>query len=75
MRATVVVWHGDSTQQAALLQAVTRNCTCPSDDGLIHGSCPAHQALLDQRFIDGLLFARYLAERLLVDEFCLGAPP
>ena len=34
-------------------------------------SCPAHRALLDQRWLDGLLFARYLSERLLIDEFCL----
>jgi len=71
---SVVVWHGNKVQQSALLQAIQRNCTCPTDDGLGRGSCPAHQALLDQRFIDGLLFARYLAERLLVDEFCLAAP-
>jgi hypothetical protein len=37
---------------------------------MLNGACPAHQALLDQRFVDGLLFAQYLAERLLVEEFC-----
>jgi hypothetical protein len=57
--ATVVVWHGNPAEQAALLQAVTRNCTCPQEDGLIHGSCPAHQALLSQRFIDGLLVEEF----------------
>ena len=74
MGATAVVWHGDPAEQAALLQAVTRNCTCPNQDGLISGSCPAHQALLEQRFVDGLLFARYLCQQLLLEEFRLGMP-
>jgi len=71
MVATMVFWHGDAAEQVALLQAVARNCTCSSDDGIVNGSCPAHRALLDQRWLDGLLFARYLSERLLIDEFCL----
>jgi len=68
---TMVFWHGDAAEQVALLQAVAHNCTCSSDDGIVNGSCPAHRALLDQRWLDGLLFARYLSERLLIDEFCL----
>ena len=69
MAPTVVFWHGDAAAQVALLQAIARNCTCSSDDGIINGSCPAHRALLDQRFLDGCLFVRSLAERLLVEEF------
>lgn len=71
MVPTMVFWHGDAAEQVALLQAVAHNCTCSSDDGIVNGSCPAHRALLDQRWLDGLLFARYLSERLLIDEFCL----
>ena len=68
MVVTVVVWHGDAAEQVALLQAIAHNCTC--SDEVPNGSCPAHQALLHQRWLDGLLFARYLSERLLIDEFC-----
>jgi hypothetical protein len=32
-----------------------------------------HRAMLDQRFLDGILFARYLTERLLAEEF-LASP-
>ena len=56
------VFRGDPAQVRALLYAVERNCTCQS------GNCSAHQAILDQRFLDGLLFAAYLHDRLLIEE-------
>jgi hypothetical protein len=57
------VFRGDATAMRALMAAVEHNCTC--DRG---GICPAHRALLDQRWLDGLLFARWLHERLLAEE-------
>jgi len=68
VRATV--WHGDATSILELVGAVEHNCTClRSPAGVVNGSCPAHQALLDQRVMDGLLFARFLLDRLLAQEF------
>jgi hypothetical protein len=31
--------------------------------------CPGHEILRSQRVIDGLLFARRIAERLILEEF------
>jgi hypothetical protein len=55
------IFRGDRAQVRALMLAVEHNCSCElSPEGLISGNCPAHQALLDQRFLDGLLFASWL---------------
>jgi hypothetical protein len=62
---TVCVWHGDTAQVQQLLAAIELNCTCRDKSG----SCTAHQALLSQRFLDGLLYARWLREQLLAEEF------
>jgi len=67
MAPAIVVWRGDAEEQVALLQAIANNCACV--DEVSRGACPAHRALLDQRFLDGCLFARYLSERLLLEEF------
>jgi len=45
-----------------LVAAVVNNCSCQS------GHCAAHQAMLDQRFVDGILFARHIREQLLREE-------
>jgi hypothetical protein len=58
MVASLVVWHGDTSKMLALMAAIEHNCTCKSG-----GGCPAHQALLSQRFIDWLLFLRWQRER------------
>jgi hypothetical protein len=62
------VFHGDPAQLIALLNAIERNCSC-ADPEVGKGKCPAHRALLDQRFLDGLMFAHQMAERLLAEEF------
>jgi len=60
----VTIWHG-STQDAVDLDAAIRhNCACQSGPG-----CGAHSAMLDQRFIDGILFARFMRAQLLKEEF------
>jgi hypothetical protein len=65
MRSVVVVWNGDTEQIQALLVAIGHNCGCNEKQP---GSCIAHQAILSQRFLDGLLFARWMRERLLAEE-------
>jgi hypothetical protein len=63
------VWHGDTDLTRRFQRAIDRNCSCEVDlAGQPSGKCPAHQALLDQRFLDGLLFSHYLLERLLNEE-------
>ena len=34
--------------------------------------CPAHTMIEDQRLLDGLAFGRYIAKRLVEQEFCLS---
>jgi hypothetical protein len=53
------------------MRAIEHNCACERDPdtGSVSGKCGAHRALLDQRFADGLLFARYLAGQLALEEF------
>ena len=36
--------------------------------GVISSTCTAHLAVLNQRFLDGLLFARWMRERLISEE-------
>jgi hypothetical protein len=62
------VFHGNSVELHALMAAVDRNCTC-SNPEVATGHCPAHRALLDQHWLDHVLFARHLAEQLLLEEF------
>src|SRR5262249_616171 len=54
-----------------LLQALSRNCSCVvTAEGVRLSTCPPHEMLsLDQRAIDGLLFARRIAPRLRTEEF------
>lgn len=61
----LVIWKGGTAEVIALLEAFDRNCTCRG----MSGTCAAHQALLSQRFLDTLLFYRWMAERLLAEEF------
>jgi hypothetical protein len=63
------LFHGSPAQCRELSAAVEHNCTCDeANDGVRSGSCPAHRALLDQRWLDGLLFASYLHDQLLREE-------
>ncbi len=76
--ATSVVWHGTRTEGLELLQALSRNCGCVvTAEGVRLSTCPPHEMLSsNQRVVDGLLFARRIAEQLRHEEFfppCYGA--
>ena len=63
------VWHGTSQEASDLFNAVAHNCTCEMRDGAIRQKlCAAHAMIEDQRELDRLLFARYMAERWLAKE-------
>ncbi|MBV9580290.1 MAG: hypothetical protein JO057_17005 [Chloroflexi bacterium] len=68
---TSVLWHGNQTEALELLQALSRNCFCViTAEGVRLTTCAPHQMLaFDQRAVDGLLFARRIATRLLREEF------
>lgn len=62
-------WGGDVESAQRLQHVIERNCSCEINTaGQRNGKCPAHQALLDQRFLDGLLWAQWLRERLVLEE-------
>lgn len=65
-------WHGTLSESNALLEALEHNCNCETNpqDGTRMSTCGAHQMLLsDQRALDGLVFARRMAERFTRKEF------
>jgi len=67
--AIASVWKGSVAELLELQRAIERNCECARDSGgSISGKCAAHRALLEQRFCDGVLFARWLATRLEREE-------
>lgn len=68
MGQLAAVFRGDADALSELIRAVEHNCSCELHEGVINGKCPAHRALLDQRLLDGLLFGRYLHDRLLAEE-------
>jgi hypothetical protein len=69
--STQVSWHGTRQESLALLDAIARNCTCEFGVmGVRLSACSAHRMLTeDQRALDGLLFARRMADRLRYEEF------
>jgi hypothetical protein len=69
-RTSNVVWHGTLIEQLDLLAAVQHNCDCR-----YHAlpqsitACASHIMLAeDQRALNGLLWNRHLAQRLLLEE-------
>ena len=72
--ATNVLWHGTQTEALELLQALSRNCSCVvTAEGVRLSTCAPHEMLSsDQRAVDGLLFARRIAERLRSEELDLA---
>ncbi len=71
--AEQIIFGGTQAEKFALLDAINRNCLCELN---IMGSrlrtCAAHRMLIeDQRALDGLLFARHIADELLLQEFLL----
>ena len=68
---TQVVWHGTQQESFDLVNAIARNCTCEFGlMGVRLTTCAPHRMLTeDQRALNGLLFARRMAERLRGEEF------
>ena len=65
-----ISWNGTTEEALALLHALSTNCECQIEDGRTVAACAGHAMLArDQRAVDGLLFMRRMAERLLAEEF------
>ena len=64
----IVIWHGTMEDSIQLANAVQNNCTCTT------GKCGAHAAMLDQHWLDHVLFLRFIRERLLREEFKCRSP-
>ena len=70
-----ITWNGTTDEALALLHALRSNCECRTDEGRTVAPCASHAMLArDQRAIDGLLFMRRMAARLLAEEFDLSVP-
>ena len=70
-----ITWNGTTDEALALLHALRAHCECGVDDGRTVASCASHAMLArDQRDIDGLLFMRRMATRLLAEEFDVALP-
>ena len=67
---TPTAWHGTPRERRDLLRALSRNCACEFGPlGTRVSSCSAHRMLVeDQRALNGLLFARRLADKLRREE-------
>src|SRR5260221_4668382 len=66
-----VVWHVTQQESFDQVNAIARNCTCEFGlMGVRLATCAPHRMLTeDQRALNGLLFARRMAERLNSEEF------
>ena len=71
-----LIWNGMQEERLELLAAVQRNCTCITDvKGARVSVCEAHTMLVQhQRVLNGLLFARRIAQRFICEEWLLGDP-
>jgi hypothetical protein len=66
------VWHGTAQEASDLASAVACNCTCVLEQTRMREEfCAAHAMIDDQRTLDKLLFARFIAGRLQAQEFCV----
>ena len=65
-----IIWRGTAAESQALVDAIDHNCTCEFWRNVRLTCCPAHRMLVeDQRALDGLLFARRIADRLHCEEW------
>jgi hypothetical protein len=70
--ARQITWNGTTDEALALLHALRAHCECRMDRGRTLAPCASHAMLArDQRAVDGLLFMRRMAARLLAEEFGL----
>ena len=68
-----ITWHGTTDEALALLHALRANCECRVDHDRLVEPCASHAMVAhDQRAVDGLLFIRRMAPRLLAEEFGLS---
>ena len=71
-----ITWNGTTDEALVLLHALRANCECSVDQGRTVAICASHAMLVrDQRAVDGLLFMRRMAARLLAEEFDIAAKP
>lgn len=71
MAKPTVIWHGTAQERDQLTGVFAKNCQCEyAPDGTRKTTCSVHQAMLeDQRFMDGLVYARTIAQRLTNEEW------
>ena len=68
-----ITWNGTTDEALVLLHALREHCECSVDNGRTVAICASHAMLVrDQRAVDGLLFMRRMAARLLAEEFDLA---
>jgi len=68
-----ITWNGTTDEALVLLHALREHCECRVDNGRTVAICASHTMLVrDQRAVDGLLFMRRMAARLLAEEFDLA---
>ena len=65
-----ITWNGTTDEALALLAALSHHCECQTAPGRMVAVCASHSMLAsNQRALDGLLFMRRMAGRLLAEEF------
>ena len=73
--ARSIIGNGTTDEALALLHALRAHCECRVDVGRTVAPCAGHAMMaFDQRAIDGLVFMRRMAPRLLEEEFELTVP-
>jgi hypothetical protein len=69
-----IIWNGTTDEALALLHALREHCECAVSEGRTVSACASHSMLAhDQRAVDGLLFMRRMATRLVAEEFAVPA--
>jgi hypothetical protein len=60
MMRTLAIWHSDDPESAyKLIAAIDNNCTCERNGGTLIKPCGAHAMMLNQHFLDWLLWMRW----------------
>jgi hypothetical protein len=73
--ARQIIWNGTTDEALALLHALRTHCECRVEAGRTVAVCASHIMLArDQRAVDGLVFMRRIAARLMAEEFGLTRP-
>jgi len=70
------VWYGTQGEAVMLTKAIASNCTCEFNAaGCRLSTCGAHQMLLQQRALNGLLFVRTIRQRFVREEWMSEVEP